>query len=319
MNLAAFAVIVARERETAVRRRHRLGRRARRRRGRCWPWPLTLAMLGLAGIPATAGLHRQVLPDRGGRRRRLHVARRRDRDRLDDLARLLPAGRRGDVDAAPRAGRRRAGPRRDRPPGARRRRRDRRRAARAAGGLFVVAALRRGDALLRDHPVAAVRPGGPRRVRARRTSSERAFADRRAWLSAARWPACSVFPSSPCSPCSPSSRRLQALRSGASEGAPERARAAAPSLPRAAGRKIVTGMDGTFPSRAPARACAPRRGRRGDPVRAERRARGSGGRSPPCRRAARAGGNPPLLIAVDQEGGAVKRLRSLPPARAPRR
>ena len=54
MNLAAFAVIVARERETALgddidgvaglgRRRPLLA------------WPLTIAMLGLAGIPATAG------------------------------------------------------------------------------------------------------------------------------------------------------------------------------------------------------------------------------------------------------------------------
>ena len=37
MNLAAFAVIVARERETGARRRHRLAQRARRRPARCWP------------------------------------------------------------------------------------------------------------------------------------------------------------------------------------------------------------------------------------------------------------------------------------------
>ncbi len=45
------------------------------------------------------GLLREVLSDqrRGGRK--LHLARSRDRDRLDDLARLLPAGRRGDLDA----------------------------------------------------------------------------------------------------------------------------------------------------------------------------------------------------------------------------
>ena len=55
MNLAAFAVIVVRERETGARRRHRVRRRASARSARCWRWPMTLAMLGLAGIPATAG------------------------------------------------------------------------------------------------------------------------------------------------------------------------------------------------------------------------------------------------------------------------
>ncbi len=54
MNMAAFAVIVARERETdagdSVRAFAGLGRE------RPWlAWPMTLAMLGLAGIPATAG------------------------------------------------------------------------------------------------------------------------------------------------------------------------------------------------------------------------------------------------------------------------
>ena len=37
MNLAAFAVVVARERETGLRRRHRRARGHRRRRGRGWP------------------------------------------------------------------------------------------------------------------------------------------------------------------------------------------------------------------------------------------------------------------------------------------
>ena len=37
MNLAAFAVVVARERETALRRRHPRGRGPRRASGRCWP------------------------------------------------------------------------------------------------------------------------------------------------------------------------------------------------------------------------------------------------------------------------------------------
>jgi NADH-quinone oxidoreductase subunit N len=54
MNLAAFAVIVARERETdlgdSIQAVAGLGR------SRPWlAWPLTLSMLGLAGIPATAG------------------------------------------------------------------------------------------------------------------------------------------------------------------------------------------------------------------------------------------------------------------------
>ena len=107
MNMAAFAVIVARERETDLRRLDRRGRRARPR----------AAVAGVADDdldarprrdPRDGGLHRQVLPDRRGRLRRLHVARRGDRDRLDDLARLLPAGDRGDVDARGARGRRRA-------------------------------------------------------------------------------------------------------------------------------------------------------------------------------------------------------------------
>jgi NADH-quinone oxidoreductase subunit N len=54
MNLAAFAVIIARERETnlgdGMQALAGLGRK------RPWlAWPLTLSMLGLAGIPATAG------------------------------------------------------------------------------------------------------------------------------------------------------------------------------------------------------------------------------------------------------------------------
>jgi len=54
MNMAAFAVIVARERETgmgdSIETLNGLGR------DRPWlAWPMTLSMLGLAGIPATAG------------------------------------------------------------------------------------------------------------------------------------------------------------------------------------------------------------------------------------------------------------------------
>jgi NADH-quinone oxidoreductase subunit N len=54
MNMAAFAVILARERETgegdSVRALRGLGRERP-----YLAWPMTLAMLGLAGIPATAG------------------------------------------------------------------------------------------------------------------------------------------------------------------------------------------------------------------------------------------------------------------------
>ena len=54
MNMAAFAVIVARERETdaAATRSTRVAGLGRERP---WlAWPMTIAMLGLAGIPATA-------------------------------------------------------------------------------------------------------------------------------------------------------------------------------------------------------------------------------------------------------------------------
>jgi NADH-quinone oxidoreductase subunit N len=54
MNLAAFAVVVARERETSygddVRALQGLGRERP-----LLAWPLTISMLGLAGLPATAG------------------------------------------------------------------------------------------------------------------------------------------------------------------------------------------------------------------------------------------------------------------------
>ena len=108
MNLAAFSVIVARERETAfgddIRAVRGLGTRAAAAR---------LAADDLdagAGRPAGDGrLHRQALPDRGPGRRRLHLARGLHRRRHDDLARLLPAGGGGDVDAAGR----RDGARRD--------------------------------------------------------------------------------------------------------------------------------------------------------------------------------------------------------------
>jgi NADH-quinone oxidoreductase subunit N len=54
MNLAAFAVIIARERETELG--DSIGAVAGIGRTHPWlAWPLTISMLGLAGIPATAG------------------------------------------------------------------------------------------------------------------------------------------------------------------------------------------------------------------------------------------------------------------------
>ena len=166
MNLAAFAVMVARERETpwATTSPPLAGIGTSRP---LLAWPLTLAMLGLAGIPATAGLHRQVLPDRGRRRGRLHVARRGHRHRLDDLARRTTCGwsrrcgcgRRPAPTARPRP----AGPGAGRAPtrvadvradhvGVARR------------GVFGAATLSLGH-----HPLAAVQPGARRRPVLHRT------------------------------------------------------------------------------------------------------------------------------------------------------
>jgi NADH-quinone oxidoreductase subunit N len=143
MNLAAFAVIVARERETPG-----------------------LAADDLdAGLGRTAGdrrLHRQALPDRGPGRRRLHLAGGLHRHRHDDLARLLPEGGGGDVDAQRRGGRAR------RHPGDRRRR-ARSRPGRPRGLAPLVpdwsrATGRRHDRLLRRDPAAAGRVRRPRRL-----------------------------------------------------------------------------------------------------------------------------------------------------------
>ncbi len=54
MNMAAFATIVARERETSLGDSI-AGMRGLARERPLLAWPMTLAMLGLAGIPATAG------------------------------------------------------------------------------------------------------------------------------------------------------------------------------------------------------------------------------------------------------------------------
>ena len=99
MNLAAFAVITIRERETGfgddIRSVQGLGRERPE-----LAWPLTIAMLALAGLPRHGWVHRQAVSDRGGGGRRLHLARGDDRGGDDDLARVLPAGDRGRLDAA---------------------------------------------------------------------------------------------------------------------------------------------------------------------------------------------------------------------------
>src|SRR3954462_4727355 len=106
-----------------------------------------------------------------------------------------------------------------------------------------------------------------------------------------------------------------AVRSSPSSSDPAQA---APPLSRAVGRKIVTGMDGTFPSRS-LRARV-RRGQVGGVILFGTNVGPGLGRAiAALQRAARAGGNPPLLVMVDQEGGEVKRLSGLPPSRAPAR
>ena len=109
MNLAAFAVIVERERETRPRRRHLDAQRP----GDGAPVARVAddhrdARAGR--LPGHRGLLRQALPDRGGGGQRLRLARRGDRARLGDLARVLPAGHRGRVVAGARGARARATP-----------------------------------------------------------------------------------------------------------------------------------------------------------------------------------------------------------------
>ena len=162
------------------RRRHLLALRPRRRP----------AVAGVADddrdalarrLPGHRRLLRQALPDPGGRRQRVRLARRGDRDRLGDLARLLPARHRGGLDAA---GLRRH--RRGEHPRARRAPRDGRRVARGR--------RRRGGPWRRARPVAAA-------TRSRRPT--RRPPPRRPAVACAspRWPS---SPSSARSPRSPS-------------------------------------------------------------------------------------------------------------------
>jgi beta-N-acetylhexosaminidase len=100
------------------------------------------------------------------------------------------------------------------------------------------------------------------------------------------------------------------------EGRAAQAQAEALPLERAVGRKIMTAMRGRFPSRS--LRTRVRRGEVGGVILfGPNVGPNLKGAIAALQAAARAGGNPPLLIAVDQEGGEVKRLRTLPPSRAP--
>jgi beta-N-acetylhexosaminidase len=88
------------------------------------------------------------------------------------------------------------------------------------------------------------------------------------------------------------------------------------SLRRAVGRKIMTGFSGTYPSSALLGRV--RRGEVGGVILFGPNIGGNlGSAIAALQKAAGDGGNPPLLIATDQEGGEVKRIPSAPPAMAP--
>jgi beta-N-acetylhexosaminidase len=101
------------------------------------------------------------------------------------------------------------------------------------------------------------------------------------------------------------------------EGARRAAAEAGEALDDAVGSRIVTRMAGTTPSSRLLRRA--RRGEIGGVILFADNVRTLDGvRSAVARlqRAARDGGHPPLLVMVDQEGGLVKRFRSLPPTRS---
>jgi beta-N-acetylhexosaminidase len=86
------------------------------------------------------------------------------------------------------------------------------------------------------------------------------------------------------------------------------------------GQRIVTAIDGVSPNAGLLRLA--RRGRIGGVILFARNIRSVAQVRRDMRRlqaAAKGGGNPPLLVTVDQEGGTVKRFRNLPPSTSPRR
>ncbi len=96
--------------------------------------------------------------------------------------------------------------------------------------------------------------------------------------------------------------------------------ALAPTLKQLIGQKLIVGMDGTRPSKSLLRRV--RRGRVGGVIIFSHNF-GSAARlraiTTELRRAAADGGQPRLLIAVDQEGGPVKRVSWIPPRLSPPR
>lgn len=95
-----------------------------------------------------------------------------------------------------------------------------------------------------------------------------------------------------------------------------RRRANPPSLRKAVGRKIMTGFNGTFPSQSLLGRV--RRGEVGGVILFAGNVSGNlAAAIAALQSAARAGGNAPLVIATDQEGGEVRRLPAAPPSMAP--
>ena len=96
--------------------------------------------------------------------------------------------------------------------------------------------------------------------------------------------------------------------------------ASAPSFRQLIGQKLVVGMDGTRPSQSLLRRA--RRGRIGGVILFSHNFRSAAGLraiTTRLQRAAADGGRPRLLIAVDQEGGLVKRVSWIPPRLSPPR
>jgi beta-N-acetylhexosaminidase len=99
---------------------------------------------------------------------------------------------------------------------------------------------------------------------------------------------------------------------------PLKARPKPMPLPRALGQEIVASYKGTQPPKSLVRAA--QRGRIGGVILFARNVASFGSVRRAIRRlqdAAHRGGNPPLLIMADQEGGSVKRFGSAPPSLSP--
>ena len=103
-----------------------------------------------------------------------------------------------------------------------------------------------------------------------------------------------------------------AVNQPAVTAAPSRRRANAPNVRKAVGRKIMTAFTGTYPSQALLDRA--RRGEIGGVILFGPNITANVGQAiAALQQAARDGGNAPLLIATDQEGGPVRRLSQAPP------